>query len=269
MNIKKWTLYRRLAELRLDLSWMPQNLLFNLNFSKLKKDKKMDDIKKFEKRVFSQNGEDGILESIYQLIGTTNKYFVEFGVEDGKECNTRYLREKHGWYGLLMDMNYANEQVKQEAVTAGNVETLFSKYKVPKDFDLLSIDIDSYDYWVWKAIKDYSPRVVVIEYNSGLENNRALAINPNPNTFSTYHEDFRGGGANLIALYKLGKEKGYTLVGCESKGINAFFIRDELVENHFTKRPLEELYVAPSYGQKIKGRRVGFAPQNIESFVEV
>ena len=165
----------------------------------------------FEARIYSQNGEDGIIETIFQKIGTTNQYFVEFGVEDGGECNTRYLRES-GWNGLWMDTNYANEYVKKEFVTPKNIEKRFKKYFVPKEFDLLSIDIDGNDYWVWKAIKKYQPRVVIIEFIS------KFAVGKNPKW-----------GASLKDIKGLADKKGYKFVCADSRKINAFFVRCDII----------------------------------------
>lgn len=167
-------------------------------------------INDWEMRVYSQNGEDGILQYIFYKIGTTNKYFVEFGVESGKECNTRYLREQ-GWQGLWMDASYENKLVKKEFVTPNNIEHLFKKYSVLQVFDLLSIDVDSNDYWIWKAITKYCPRVVVIEYNSVWKKKT----------------DF---GVSLATMVALGRKKGYRLVACDQKGINAFFVRSEIYQ---------------------------------------
>src|SRR5438552_12778983 len=94
-------------------------------------------------RIYSQNGEDGILRAIFMKMGTTNKFCVEFGVGDGKSCNTRRLTEKEGWHALLMDMNEkAPSFVKREFITPDNINELFLKYDVPKEFDLLSVDLD-------------------------------------------------------------------------------------------------------------------------------
>ena len=112
------------------------------------------DLRRYERRVFSQNSEDGVIERILEVIGTTNKYFVEFGVgSTGVECNTRYLAQQ-GWQGLLMDAGARPDdpRIRRERITAENINDLFAKYQVPDEPDLLSIDIDGNDYWVWKAI---------------------------------------------------------------------------------------------------------------------
>ena len=131
-----------------------------------------------ERREFSQNGEDGILQAIFEKIGTTNRYYVEFGVEDGMECNTRYLFTHEGWKGLLMDGNHEDgtRNLQREFITAENVEGLFNTYVVPQMFDLLSIDVDGNDYWIWNAVTQYKPRVVLIEYNACLPYELALLL---------------------------------------------------------------------------------------------
>ena len=100
---------------------------------------------------YSAGGEDGVLRRIFERIGTTNRFFVEFGAWDGRhESNTALLRLHHGWRGLLMEGSDRadGELVRREFVTPRNVEALFDRHRVPRTFDLLSIDIDGQDYWV-------------------------------------------------------------------------------------------------------------------------
>ncbi len=254
----------------------------------------------YEKKIFSQNGEDGILEFIFSKIGTTNKFSVEFGVGNGFECNTVYFLEKKGWDGLMMDYGadqniqwksviekaWSNKNlglidnikkdvkfikkilnrskrstqfkrdVKNERVTAENIQNLFKKYNVPESFDLLSIDIDYNDYWVWKAITDYSPRVVVIEYNSSIPPNESRVVPYDPDAYWDGTNYF---GASLLALKNLGLMKGYTLVGTESNGVNAFFIKSGLIKD-FEIKKIEKLYNPPQYGEIINGCHIGHPP---------
>jgi hypothetical protein len=204
------------------------------------------DITRYERRVDAQNGEDGILEAIFAKIGTTNKRYVEFGTGDAHECNTRYLRRWKGWNGLWMDAVFADRRgvVKREAVSAENIQALFAKYGVPKQLDLLSIDIDGNDYWIWQAITDYAPRVVVIEYNSTILPSESLTIPYDPNY--RWNERTNYYGASLRALQRLGTRKGYTLVGCDNSGTNAFFVQQALVPGRFLPQPLERLYRLPT-----------------------
>ena len=199
----------------------------------------------WEARVSSQNGEDGILQHILALIGSTNKYFVEFGVENGTECNTALLRSQ-GWNGVWMDNSYNNQFVKKEHITQENIESLFKKYHVPKNFDVLSIDIDSNDYWIWKAIRQYQPRIVVIEYNANIPPNESKTIPYTP-SFIPDGTDFYG--ASLLALEKLGKQKGYVLIGCDSRGINAFFVHHSVWNKYLPIGDTQLFYKPPQFGK--------------------
>jgi len=210
------------------------------------KQRRLADLTIFEQRVYSQNGEDGILKVIFMKVGTTNKFCVEFGVGDGKECNTRYLTEKEGWHALLMDTNErAPPSVKREFITPANINNLFLKYSVPEQFDLLSVDLDYNTYWVWKAIEGFRPRVVVIEYNGLIAPDQAKVVQFDPQGVWDGTDYF---GASLLALEDLGREKGYSLVACDRMGVNAFFVRTELVEEgHFRVGNAQELFKSPTY----------------------
>lgn len=214
--------------------------------------KKIDDICDFEQTIYSQNGEDGILKMIFSKIGTTNKYCVEFGAGNGWWFSNVYYFITKGWDSLQMDKGWVHSpllkikkrrnikaDVKNEFVTPENIEILFKKYNVPNEFDLLSIDIDSYDYWVWKAIKNYSPRVIVIEYNVKIPITESKTMKYDSEHCNKSSDYF---GASLLALYNLGKEKGYTLLGCESKGANAFFLRNDVIKDCFEIKTVEEIY---------------------------
>ena len=128
---------------------------------------------RFEYRFYSQNQEDGIIEEILYHIGQDSKYYVEFGAGDGfRESNTARLREDFGWQGLLMDMCFTNPDInlQQEYITAENINELFEKYKVPKNLDFLSIDVDYNDFYIWRALDStFRPRLVMIEYNAAHE----------------------------------------------------------------------------------------------------
>lgn len=198
----------------------------------------------FERKVFSQNGEDGIIESLLTVIGIKNKYYVEFGVESGIECNTRHLRENLGFTGLLMDGRHEDHSIglHKEIVNAENINDLFSKYNVPNEFDVLSIDIDFNDLYVWKAISDiYKPSIVVIEYNAEHAPPKSLTVRYDSNRFWDGTNYF---GASLAALNHVAKEKGYTLVYCDRNGVNAFFVKDELLDKLiFPIKTIDEIFV--------------------------
>lgn len=188
----------------------------------------------FQKRILSQWGQDGVIEKIFDVIGTTNKYFVEFGSSgnDSGMGNTSYLR-KRGFDGLLMDGyekpygNSVNDRiydVKFEFITASNINNLFKKYNVPEEFDFLSIDIDGQDFHVWNKIENYSPRVVSIEINHHIEPGKDKVMPLDDNWVWRGNEKY---GSSVTALKKLGNKKGYALVAtCMS---DAVFVRNDLI----------------------------------------
>jgi hypothetical protein len=207
----------------------------------------------YERRVYTQHGEDGILDALFRAIGTTNRYYVEFGVGNGTERNTRFLAERRGWRGLLMDGGYENPAIglHREFITADNILALFEKHGVPDEFDLLSIDIDGNDYWVWQRIGERCrPRVVVLEYNAnaGPVDRRTIAYDPE---FVWGGTDYYG--ASLAALADLGRSLGYVLAGCESLGVNAFFVRSDVAEGHVEGHSAREAFRPPRYGPSNRG----------------
>ncbi len=206
----------------------------------------------FEKKIYSQNGEDGVIIKLIETLGTDSKYYVEFGVQGGEQCNTRYLREHMGWKGLMMDMDFSNPSIglEKEVVTAENINNLFAKYHVPENLDLLSIDIDYNDFHVWHAIDSkYAPRIVVIEFNGTHLPNEDKVVPYNPRKYWDRCNYF---GASILALYNLAKEKGYSLVYVENKGVNLFFVRSDILKNCPYSFPnvnrVKKLYKKPKYG---------------------
>ena len=190
---------------------------------------------------YSQNGEDGVLLHILRQLRLGHyapdyvqggKFYVEFGVEDGTECNTRLLRERYGWWGLLMDGSNEDTSIglRQEIITTGNINGLFAKYDIPEEFDLLVIDIDFFDYYVWRALDTkYRPRIVIIEYNAHIPPSDARVVkleNEGLQKWDTVSSYF---GASLLAITKLARSKGYELIYCESHGVNAFFVRKDVL----------------------------------------
>lgn len=211
----------------------------------------------FELRVFSQNGEDGVLSEILRRIGAGERFFVEFGIESGREGNCVYLADVSGWRGLFiepdadlfaeLERKYRTDpgvQTVTARVTPSNVEELFSRAAVPAEPDVLSIDIDGQDYWVWEALSAYKPRVVVVEYNSALDPGRRLVEPPGgghgwDGTAYT--------GASLDALCSLATAKGYRLVHTELAALNAFFVRADLAAGRFPDNDRVPRRASPNY----------------------
>jgi len=223
----------------------------------------------FERRVFSQNGEDGVIEETFRRIGTTNRFFVELGCGNGIENNTRLLLEAGGWTGLWVDGDGANVEearrlhhgrsvrIRNEFIRRDNIVTIVESEHVPSDFDLLIIDIDGNDYWIWQALRAYRPRVVVIEYNATYVPGRTwiMPYNSNHRFDGTRHY-----GASLDALVDLGQRLGYSLVGCESVGVNAFFVRCELIGGKFIGGTANVHYSCPKHKALFFGHPSGKGP---------
>jgi hypothetical protein len=212
-----------------------------------------------EFRAFSQNGEDGILLYLFSLLGTTNRRCVEICAGDGIQCNTANLIVNHGWTGLLFDGNeqrvaqgkefYANGKdtffkpptFVQAWITAENVNSLVAANHFAGDIDLLSLDIDGMDYWVWKALDCIQPRVVLLESRVEWGPEKAVTIPYDPNFVMEFDGSPWYGGASLPAFVKLAREKGYRLVGSTRLGFNVFFIRCGLGEDVFPEVAASEI----------------------------
>ncbi|GAC1359405.1 MAG: hypothetical protein NVS2B12_29160 [Ktedonobacteraceae bacterium] len=221
-----------------------------------------------EFRAYSQFGEDGILLFLLAVLGTTNKKCVEICGGGGYD-NTANLIINHGWnglffdgcekhiergkrfYGRCADTKVWPPKLVQAWITAENINDLLLEQGYKGEIDLLSLDMDGMDYWVWKAIECVQPRVVVLEYNAALGPDVSLSVpyktdfTTNANSVSTLQALKRRVmntfaetpivdridhyfGASLSAFVKLGKQKGYRLVGCERYGYNAFFVRSDI-----------------------------------------
>lgn len=179
------------------------------------------------RKVYSQFGQDGIINEIFKNIGTTNKYCVEFGQNNPqfKESNTGLLRLEYGWNGLVMDSKPSDSTIQNEHITSRNIISLFRKYNVPLEPDYVSIDIDSCDIWVFKSIiqSEFKPRVVSVEYNPTFDD---LSVVPDDPNFIWQHDCVYG--ASLKALECMGRMNGYTLVAVVYP-VDCFFIRNDLL----------------------------------------
>jgi hypothetical protein len=195
-----------------------------------------------EFQVHSQWGEDGIIQHLAAVVPIEHKIFIEFGVQNYAEANTRFLLQHDNWAGLVLDGSaenvaavrrdpiYWRHNLKAQAafIDRENIDALIATNGIAGDIGLLSIDIDGNDYWVWEAIRGIAPRIVVIEYNSLFGPHAAVTIPYDPHfSRAKAHYSNLYWGASLAALYRLGKRKGYVLVGSNSAGNNAFFVREE------------------------------------------
>jgi hypothetical protein len=199
-------------------------------------------------RKYSQFEEDGILLYLFSLIPPLNRTCVELCAGNGMECNTTNLIINHGWWGHLFDGDEHNVQAggaffarhkdtflypprfTRAWITAANVNELVTQSGARGPIDLLSLDIDGMDYWIWEALTVIEPQVVICETNNLITPERALTVPYDPAFVST-NPDYLG--ASLAAMNTLARKKGYRLVGTHRFGFNALFIRQGVAEAFF------------------------------------
>jgi hypothetical protein len=215
------------------------------------------ELRDVEFRVFSQWGDDGIIQYLIHNVPLPNDAFVEFGVEDYQEANTRFLLLNDNWRGLIMDGGAENiARVHHEDlywrhdltaicefISRENINQLISRAGFTGPIGLLSVDIDGNDYWVWEAIDAVDAAIVIVEYNSVFGSRKALSVPYDPKFRRTQaHPSNLFWGCSLRALCLLGEKKGYAFVGCNSNGNNAYFVKSSLAKNLRIKTP-DEGYV--------------------------
>jgi hypothetical protein len=205
---------------------------------------------KFEEtgfRTFGEIDEDGKLWFIFSLIGAAHKTLVDIGAAGIDGSNSANLIINHGWTGLLIDANeravnaiasYYSKcpetrnfppKALRAWVTAENINPIIAENGYRGEIDLLLVDIDGVDYWIWKAIDCIRPRVVLLEYQAIWGPEKSLTVPYAPAFKAEYYGRFGiYSGASLAAFVKLGREKGYRLVGCNAYGYNAFFLRNDV-----------------------------------------
>lgn len=196
-----------------------------------------------EFRVTSQWGEDGIIEWLAHKLPGIDRSFIEFGVENYTEANTRFLLQNRGWRGLIIDGNpdhMARVRAEQISwmhdivavasfVTAENIDDLIRSNGFGGELGILSVDIDGNDYWVLSAIKSVNPAILIVEFNGVFGDLHAITV-PYDAAFERLkaHHSGQYFGASLAAVVRLAGEKGYRFLGTNSNGVNAFFVRDDL-----------------------------------------
>ena len=248
-NFKKKNINSELQDLKLSIGQIQSKL----NTSSLEKN-----IKKKEFKVFSQWGEDGIIDYLISNLDIENKTFIEFGVENYSEANTKFLLLNKNWSGFVIDSSYENVQnikknelywkysltAKSEFITKENVNSVLGESNFDKNLGLLSIDVDGNDYWIWEQIKDIDPSIVVIEYNSGFGKEKSYVV-PYEKNFQRLKKHYSGiyYGASLKALIKLAIKKGYSFITCNSAGNNAFFVKKDLLNDKVKENNLEKGFV--------------------------
>ncbi len=227
------------------------------------------DLRLAEHRVFSQNGEDGVIDALIRLLDPP-QFFVEFGVGDGWSCNTRLLAEVREWQGLYIEVDGAEFNTLEHryrysesvacmnaAVTPLNASEIFRNSSVPHRFGVLSIDIDGQDIWVWNALsEDFRPDIVVIEFNAEHQPGQ-MTVESEMLPFGS-DLGYRW-GASLDALISLASAKGYVLVHVEMARVNAFFVASEVLQSHREQISGRTSPGSPNYGLRGSGLSDGDA----------
>lgn len=252
---------RRLAELEVSINLIKESL-GRIENRQVKRLDAVNSIEDVEFKVFSQWGDDGIIQYLVREVAPRSKLFVEFGVENYMESNTRFLLVNNNWTGLVIDGSQKHiENIKKqpiywqrnlkaihEFITVENINEILKNNGVTGEIGLLSVDIDGNDYWVWKAIDCIHPAIVICEYNHRFGFERAVTI-PYDSNFvrSEAHHSMIYYGASLGALNILAESKGYVLVGCNSAGNNAFFVRSELKPTTISSVSIRDGFVRAQY----------------------
>jgi len=229
---------------------------------KVKSKKRIKSLNEVEFKVFSQFGDDGIIQWLVNNLDIPNKTFIEFGVEDYRESNTRFLIMNDNWSGFVMDGDQQNVSrivnseyywkhelfTKCAFIDCSNINDLIASCPFDKDIGILHIDLDGNDYWIWKEINIISPIILILEYNSVFGINRAISVPYDSGFMRTKaHYSNLYWGASLRALHTLSTDKGYSLIGCNSAGNNAYFVRNDKLNDVVRMTSLENGYVTSKF----------------------
>jgi len=245
----------------------------------INRDLNSKDLRDYEFKAFSQWGEDGIIQKLVQSIDIPNRTFIEFGVEDFLESNCRFLMMKDNWSGFVIDGSARSvDTIKsayyywkydltavQSFISRENVQQTLLQSGFDADLGILSVDIDGMDYHVLTAIDAFRPRILICEYNSIFGPDRAVTI-PYDAKFmrSEAHVSHLYFGASIAALNHLAMQRGYTLVGGTSEGVNVFFVRNDLLTDALAPVTAEHAYARSRFRE---GRRAD-GSMSFASFAE-
>jgi len=210
-----------------------------------------------EFKVFSQWGEDGVIQYLTNSIEIKNKTFIEFGVEDFSESNCRFLLIKDNWKGFIIDGSAENMErlkssdiywmhhliAKEAFITKDNVDDLLKESGFEEDLGILSVDIDGVDYFVFESIISYRPRILILEFNSVFGPDRKISVpyGADFNRTKAHHSNLYF-GASLGAMTYLAEKKGYALVGTNTAGGNSFFVREDLLNDRVKRQTVAQAY---------------------------
>ena len=269
--VNMYLLNRKLDLIRIALGRIEFNQIKIMNQNKVDPYKNLQE---FECKIFSQWGEDGIIQYLVNNLDIEKKIFVEFGVENYTESNTRFLLINNNWSGLVIDGDKKNiEYIKKDDIywkynikaeeafiTVENINNLIKKNGIEGNIGLLSVDIDGNDYWVWQAIDVVTPAIVICEYNSRLGKEEAITVPYDP-SFVRHKKHYSGlyYGASIKAFTSLAAEKGYSLVGGNSNGCNLFFVKNTLLNDCVKQCCIDEAFQQAQYREsRDKGGKLSF-----------
>lgn len=213
-------------------------------------------IQELEFQVFSQFGDDGIIQWLVNQLPSIPKTFIEFGVEDYRESNTRFLLVNNNWSGFVIDGSEKNiTRLKKEQlytffdlkaensfITLDNIKELLVKSGFTGPIGILSIDIDGNDYWIWEKI-NLDAVIIIIEYNSLFGFEHPYTIEYEPNFVRGNNTPFQFYGSSLKSLNDLAEKKGYSFIGCNSSGNNAYFIKN----GYLNQLPIDKIPLSEGY----------------------
>ena len=261
-NLLKKYFYKLKIRERFSPTVQIQQRQLYLNYLEQKDAGKTPKLKDTGFRVFSQFAEDGLLLFVLTILGMPNKTFHEIGADDGVNSNCANFYFNFGYHGLFIDGNEtAIERGKRfysknphpwmyqpeflcSKVTAENINDLVSSKRFSGDIDLMSIDIDGNDYYVWKALKTVKPLVVIIETHIEFGYNDIVVPYDANYIYPGKHPDYHG--ASPVAMVKLAKHKGYRLVGANQRGFNLIFVREGMAEKELPEVTVESILQHPS-----------------------
>jgi hypothetical protein len=249
-----WRITERMDELKIN-----QGLIL----SALNETRRSTDLADYEFKVFSQWGEDGIIQYLTKAIEIKHKTFIEFGVESFMEANCRFLLMKDNWSGFVIDGSPSNIAILKNSyfywkyqidalgafITKDNINDLLAESRFDEDVGILSIDIDGNDYFILEAIDVVRPRILICEYNA-VFGARKISVPYDPKFFWTAkHYSNLYWGASLSAITLMANRKGYSLVGTNSSACNAFFVRDDLLNEKVKVLTAEQAFLPSTIQQ--------------------
>ena len=213
---------------------------------------------------FSQWGDDGIIQYLIEKLPLKNKSFIEFGVSNYFEANTRFLLLNNNWRGLVLDGSKENIKLIEEDtiswrydltarhlfITKDNINEAIQGAGFEKEIGVLHIDLDGNDYWIWECIEGIDPEIVIMEYNSVFGNSGAISV-PYDDSFFVTNAHFSNlfFGASLKALCYLAEKKGYSFVGSNLHGNNAYFVKNNLLNEWVQPISADDGFVACNFRQ--------------------